>query len=340
MNNRPRKQAGVALIVVLLALSLMVSLAAVIAENVFTQFKRATQREHYQQAYWYSIGVESLAKMVLEQRFDENSDTTNLSQAWAVEEQNYPLDFGEVTGRIYDRQACFNMNVFANSAISGGSTERTFLIAVFARLLEAQEIDSYQAEVIADSLAEYVDSDDTVASNNGVEDSYYESMTPSYLPPNGEIANSSELRAVQQVGGAVIKAMNPLICAIPTTSWRLNINTLSPEQAPLLSAVFSPYLSVNDAETLILSRPFDGWDDVASFYAESQIAAIDETTQDEVESYLDVVSEYYELDALVTVEKSQVRIRTLFYSPDQENTWVVRRQFGGMREQHSDRPDQ
>jgi general secretion pathway protein K len=338
-NRRPRKQAGVALIVVLLALSLMVSLAAVIAENVFTQFKRATQREHYQQAYWYAIGAESLARVALEKSFSD-SDTTNLSQAWAIDEQTYPLDFGRVTGRIYDRQACFNLNAFASSALNDSASERDFLVEVFVRLLESQQVDSYQAEVIADSLSEYLDSDNNVERNNGVEDSYYESMLPSYLPPNGQIAERSELRAVQQMSGSAMAAMSDLVCAIPTTDWRLNINTLSLQQAPLLTALFSPYLSIIDAQTLISSRPYDGWDDLNSFFLESQIAAIDGSTQDEVKAYLDVVSEYYELDALINVDMSQVRIRTLFYSPDRENTWVVRRQFGGMREQYSDRPDQ
>ncbi|MGX9417950.1 type II secretion system minor pseudopilin GspK [Vibrio sp. RC27] len=340
MMKGPRKQSGVALIIVLLALSLMVSLAAVIAENVFTQFQRATQREHYQQAYWYAIGVESLAKVVIKQSFEDDSDTTNLSQAWASEEQIYPLDYGTVVGRIYDRQACFNMNVFANAALTSDGSERTFLIDVFSRLLDLQELDNYEAEVIAGSLSEYLDSDDNVDVTDGVEDSYYESLTPSYLPPDGEIADTSELRAVQQMTSPALTAMKSVVCALPTTDWLLNINTLSEQQAPLLVALFSPYLSLSNAETLISSRPYDGWADVESFYTESQIASIDESTLDDAERYLDVVSNYYELDAAVTVEKSQVRIRTLFYSPDESNTWVVRRQFGGMREQHSDHPDQ
>jgi general secretion pathway protein K len=337
--NRPSQQAGVALIVVLLALAFMVSLAAVIGENVFTQFQRATQREHYQQAYWYAIGVESVAKVALKNSFSDD-DTTNLSQAWAVGEQTYPLDFGTVVGAIHDRQACFNLNAFANPALNTSTDERRFLLAFFARLLESQQVDSYQAEVIADSLSEYLDQDDTVASNYGLEDGYYQSLMPQYLPPNSEMAEPSELRAVQQVSGTAMSAIKTLVCALPTTASRININTLSPSQAPLLTALFSPYLSLNDAQTLIASRPYQGWETVNDFLAEPQIAATDVSTQEKVRGYLDVVSDYYELDALVNVDTSQVRIRTLFYSPDKENFWVVRRQFGGMREQHVDRLDQ
>ncbi len=337
--NRPGKQSGVALITVLLALSLMVSLAAVIAENVFTQFQRATQRENYQQAYWYAIGVEALAKVALKESFND-SDTTNLSQPWAVEERHYPLDYGDVVGQIFDQQACFNLNVLASDSLTASGSERPFLVEVLLHTLELQQVDSYQAEMIADSLYEYLDRDNQVDTALGLEDSYYESMTPAYLPPNGLIADESELRAVQQVSGDVMQKMHGLWCALPEADWRLNVNTLSLQQAPLLAALFDPYLSLDDARSLLESRPYEGWADLDSFVAEPQIEAIDNQIVTQVKGYLDVVSDYYELDALVTVDASSVRLRTLFYSSDRENIKVVRRRFGGMRERIPDHPDQ
>ena len=53
-----RSQQGVALIVILLIVAVMVSLAAAMSERMFTQFQRATHQINYQQAYWYSVGVE------------------------------------------------------------------------------------------------------------------------------------------------------------------------------------------------------------------------------------------------------------------------------------------
>ena len=49
-----RSQQGVALIVILLVLAVMVSIAASMADRLFTQFKRAQNQLNYQQAYWYS----------------------------------------------------------------------------------------------------------------------------------------------------------------------------------------------------------------------------------------------------------------------------------------------
>ena len=64
MNNRQR---GVALIVILLLLAVMVSIAASMADRLFSQFKRASNQVNHQQAYWYSVSAEALAKVALEQ---------------------------------------------------------------------------------------------------------------------------------------------------------------------------------------------------------------------------------------------------------------------------------
>ncbi len=330
--TRKSSQRGVALIVVLLLLAIMVSIAATMTERMFTQFQRATQQVNYQQAYWYSIGAEGLARTAIEQSY-KDSETINLSQAWALEEQTYPLDYGQLRGHIVDKQACFNLNVL--HSVSG--SEKAYVSQVFQLLLEELDVDNYQAEVIADSAREFVDADERVQSIYGVEDSYYESMLPAYVAPNGLIADISELRAVQQVGGDVMYKVAPYLCALPTDDWRLNVNTLKPEQAKLLSAMFSPNLSESDAEAVLENRPFDGWGSVDSFLAESQIAASGESVIEQAKGYLAVDSQYFELDVEVLVEQARVRNRSLLYSDDKETATVIRRRFGGISERVSDR---
>ncbi|MCV5738165.1 general secretion pathway protein GspK, partial [Escherichia coli] len=79
------------------------------------------------------------------------------------------------------KQACFNLNVLSRVQPTGQQTTRPYLVQVLQRLLEESDVEPYQAEVIADSTWEYIDSDSTVRSTTGVEDSTYESMKPSYL---------------------------------------------------------------------------------------------------------------------------------------------------------------
>lgn len=331
----PNAQRGVALIVVLLLLAVMVSIAATMSQRMFSQFQRANHQLGYQQAYWYTLGVEVLAKAAIEQSY-QDSDVISLNQPWSQQHQTYPLDYGVVTGSLVDAQACFNLNAFAGLLPSNEPTP-PYLYRMWRVLLDEVEIDNFQAETIADATWDYIDADDRVNRSNGAEDSLYESMTPAYLPPNGLLADASELRAVYQVSGEAMHQLSPYVCALPTQDWRLNINTLPPEKAPLLVAMFSPYLNEANAKSVLESRPFDGWDSVASFLAEPAIAAVDNAHREEARAYLSVDSHYFELDAQVMVDTSRVRVRSLFYSSNKKDATVVSRRYGGVSERKLDR---
>ncbi|MDN2479948.1 type II secretion system minor pseudopilin GspK [Vibrio agarivorans] len=331
-----RKQRGVAIIVVLMILAVMASIAASMSGRLFTQFKRATNQINYQQAYWYSLGVEALAVVGIEQSY-KDSDTINTSQAWALEEQTYPLDYGVARGRIWDRQACLNLNAIGSATIPTNSNQRPYIMRVWQYLLEAVDVDNYLAETITDSTYEFIDPDNSTQTISGVEDSYYESVQPAYLTANSWIADSSELRAINGVTGEIMQKVAPMVCALPTDQWVLNVNTIEPHQAPLLEAMFHPHLSDSDAKNLIEGRPYDGWDSVDDFLAESEMSSVEAGVRDEAKAFLGVDSQYFELDAQVWVEQSRVRIRSLLYSDNRETASVVRRRFGGISERVSDR---
>lgn len=331
-----KKQRGVALIIILLLLAVMVSIAASMADRLFTQFKRSTSQINHQQAYWYSIGAEALAKVGLEQSF-KDSDTINLSQPWALEEQTYPLDYGTLKGHLVDKQACFNLNALSSLTVTPGSDKSPYLVKVLQNLLQELDIESYQAETIAQSVWEYVDHNDSANSTLGVEDSFYESMSPAYMAANSLIADSSELRAINQVSGEVMEKVRPFVCAIPTSDFRLNVNTIQPEQAALLTVLFQPALSLDQAKELIENRPFDGWASVDDFLNEKELANVKEEARKQVKGYLAVTSAYFELDAELLVGESRVRVRSLLFSNDKQTATVISRRFGGIGERVSDR---
>ncbi|MEZ9231596.1 type II secretion system minor pseudopilin GspK [Vibrio amylolyticus] len=329
------RQRGVALIVVLMMLAVMVSIAATMSSRLFTQFKRGSNQLSYQQAYWYSMGAEALAKVAVEQSY-QDSDTINLSQPWALEEQTYPLDYGTLNGRVVDKQACFNLNVFAQVKNDSSQSSKPYLVSYWQTLLEELEVESYQAEVVADSTWDYISKENSMQSFSGAGDSFYEALSPAYMAANGRIADISELRAIQQVSGEVMQKVAPYVCALPSDDWRLNINTLDTDKVALLVALFQPHLSEQNAMSLIESRPFDGWSSIDDFMTENTISVIEENVRNEAKAYLTVDSAYFELDAQVLVNDSRVRIRSLLFSDNRETATVVRRRFGGISERVSD----
>ena len=325
------KQRGVALLVVLLLLAMMTAVAATMSERLFGQFKRSANQINYQQAYWYSIGAEALAIEGIEQSYKDN-DTINLSQPWALEEQNFPLDYGTLTGRLVDRQACFNLNALVEVKAGSNGQNAPYLVTVLQDLLSALEVDDYVTEIVAHSAWEFVDTNTTVNSVTGVEDSTYEAMSPDYMTANSVLADESEFRAINQVSGEVMAQVRPFLCAIPTSEFRLNINTVMPEQAALISAMFGNQLSVSDAQQLLEDRPFEGWSSVDQFLSESPLAALSDAIKKQVKAYLSVDSAYFELDAQVVVGESRVRIRSLLFSANRETATVISRRFGGIGE--------
>ncbi len=332
-----RSQKGVALIVILLLLAVMVSVAASMADRLFTQFKRAQNQINYQQAYWYSLSVEALAKYGIEQSYQDNPDSINLSQPWANEFNSLPLDYGTVSGKLIDAQACFNINALAGLEASAGGSQVPFLVARFQNLLEELEVENYQAETISQSLWEYTDSNDSVNSPSGAEDSYYESLSPAYLSANTLLADSSELRAVKEVSGDAMEKINPMICALPTSDLRLNVNTIPVEHAALLVAMFYPNLSASQAKEVLDGRGPDGWASIDDFMSQAVLSSLSDEVKKEVKGYLSVDSKYFEMDAEVLVDNSRVRLRSLLFSDDKKTATVVRRRFGGIGERVSNR---
>ncbi len=332
---RKNSQKGVALLVVLMIMALMTTIAVSMASRIFVNFNRAESQVRYQQAYWYAQSVESLAKYALKESFAKE-DSVTLSQPWAVENQTYPLDGGSATGSVYDQQACFNVNALKNVK-STNTGNNPFLVVVLQQLIELKGVDAHDAEIAAASTWEYVDTDDSVQSALGVEDSEYETRTSPYVVPNNFMGDISEWRAVNGVSRGLFDLVAPLLCAIPTDTLVINVNTLTEKDAPLLSALFYPNLSVEQATQLIVDRePIDGWTKVEDFLAESALAGISAENREKLKQYLDIKSKYFELDTNVIYDSTSLRMRALLRKDDDGSVTVLRRRFGGVSGRNTD----
>ncbi|WP_028024306.1 type II secretion system minor pseudopilin GspK [Enterovibrio calviensis] len=330
-----QSQRGVALLVVLLIMALMTMVSVNMASRMFVNFDRAESQIRYQQAYWYAQSVESLARFGLEESFGDD-DTVTLSQPWAVRDQIYPLDGGQATGNVFDRQACFNVNGLRDIKPTENGTNPALVIAL-QQLIESQDIDSFEAETVAAATWEYVDVNTNVQSPLGVEDSEYEARSIPHVAPNGLIADISEWRAIHGVTREIYEKVSPLLCAIPSNQLVVNVNTLTEDDAPILTALLHPNLSEDQAKQLINERnPVDGWKDVASFIAEPVLSGLSDEDKEKLQKNLDVRSRYFELDTEITLDSTSLRLRALLQRDDNGTVTVVRRRFGGMSERDPD----
>jgi general secretion pathway protein K len=77
----------------------------------------------------------------------------------------------------------------------------------------------------------------------------------------------SELRAVAGMTGPVYARIRPWLCALPTTDLSpIDVNTLSPDQAPLLAMLAPDQIGLVAARRALAARPAAGWSSVGDFY--------------------------------------------------------------------------
>jgi len=327
VSQHPGKQRGVALITVLLAIALISIIGVEMSGRLQFQLRRTQASLLSEQARWVSLGAERFALQVLQQDFEDDPEHSHLGQSWASGEQVFPLDdAGTLKGEVRDLHGCFNLNALAGGGEEQAQLDKRLELEQFQALLEALEIDSYDAEQLAASLRDWLDSDDNETEGRGAEDSEYTSHTPAYLPANGLMVAVGELRAVAGSSMAIMQKLRPHICVRPLDrEMAVNVNTV--QQAYLFEALFTPHLSFSAAEDLLSARPDNGWETVDSFLQESQLQGI--SIADELKQQLQVRSRFFELQTITEYEYASFKMRSMMQR-NEDDTWtVVSRRFGG-----------
>ena len=124
-KNRTQNQRGVALITVMLIVALAAIIAAQMTTRLQMQMQRSVNTSFNQQAYWYAMGAEEFSKRILIHDFKSDANVTHLGQAWAQEQSTYPVDFGEINGKINDLHACLNLNALRVDKNSSSSANNS-----------------------------------------------------------------------------------------------------------------------------------------------------------------------------------------------------------------------
>lgn len=258
-------QGGVALIMVLVILAL-ISLIATQLVSVRNLYSHRTQNMLMADNAWgYAVGAESLAKIAIHQSL-KNEDTVHLDQPWASQSVVFPIDGGQLMAAVQDLRSCFNLNTLAET---GGATDsqNNFDKAspaqqVFRRLLilsAAKAGIDVDANILAARARDWLDADAMPTGFEGREDEEYTGYAQPYRTANQQITSISELRTISGFEPKLVDWLEPLVCVIPgNTDLTINVNTINEEQPQLLASFFED-LSVDEAASILASRPEDGF---------------------------------------------------------------------------------
>lgn len=293
---RARKsERGAALLSVLLMVAVLAVIAATTLDRLALSTKLSTNGNALAQGRMFSYAAENIAAARLEDLVSRDAAQTTLQGGWLGKEQRLPIPVGIATATVRDGGNCFNLNSLVssdagkNQASAAGQEQMTSLMVVLG-------INENIGRSVAAAAADWADSDVTQLPG-GAEDDDYRGAAKPYLAANRLYAHPSELRAVKGVAPAVYAKLQPWLCALPEAILSpLNVNTLLPEQAPLLAMLFPPNrMSASMARSILAKRPANGYGSLIRFWEVPELAAQD--AQPLVQGQVKLTSKYFLLDS-------------------------------------------
>ena len=323
-----RKQQGVALVAVLMIIAIVVVIAVNMTGRLQLQLQRQQNIQQQQQAFWYAMGAEQFARVLLSRTL-AGQETVHLGQDWALSGASFPVENGTIAGDISDLRSCFNLNALQNVVpASGGRVEQTAAQKAFVRLLELKATElSIPAEYLSARLGDWLDEDSLLSSAGSAEDDDYAALRFAYYSANTLMASVSELRVILDITAADYQLLAPLVCVVPEdNSLLLNVNTLTEDSAVLLAAAI-PELSEQAALDIIAERPEQGFTSLDELFALPQLSSI--TVPDDAKSLLSLKSDSFQLTATTAYLESGFVLTSVLKINDNNQVKVLARRFGG-----------
>lgn len=303
------RQRGVALLTVLLLVAVMAVLVIGMLDDIRFGVRRVDNASAVAQAQWHALGAESLARAQIERLAQRDPARTTLAGDWNGRPFLFPIEHGAIRASLADGNACFNLNSVVDGAPGEYLIRRDAGVSQYRALLLALGFPEHQAQALVDTLVDWIDSDQE-RSAAGHEDEAYARGRNGYRTGGTLLAEASELRALRGYTPAVYARLRRYVCALPGDDLSpVNVNTLEPEDAPVLSMLTGGGLDPARARRVIAARPADGWPDFESFWHEPGMDGIGGGV---AQQQIALRSRYFRLHAEVDYGTAQVVLSALF----------------------------
>lgn len=300
---------GAALLVVLLLVTVLSGMAIAMTDDIRFAVRRTANIRMTAQAQWYARGAETLARQVIQRSWKQTPARTTLQDPWAAQGVTFPIDGGMIAGRIADAGNCFNLNSVVAQGAKGDYARADAGRDSYVQLLTAVDIPPEIAAGLAATLVDWIDTDD-IPGGRGAEDETYARRDPPYRTAGTLLAEPSELRAVAGYTEDLYQRLRPFVCAQPSVDpSRINVNTLTEADAPLLVMVTGGALRVAEARRAIARRPPAGYGSVDEFLAEDVFAGL--ALEPAARGQLDVRTRYFMAESQVRYYDAAVVMTSL-----------------------------
>jgi len=293
MNIRNNK--GIALVITLLVLTLLIVVILEFSQGMRVEARAAANFRDDIKAYYLARSGVTFAIAMLEDddKTDQNYDSLN--ELWAQKIPPIPLGDGFVSVEITDEDSRINVNKMSTGfGTVNGETMRLFMV----RFLKQFELE----EDIADSIADWTDTDDSERIPVGAESNYYQSLEDPYEAKNKPFDSIQELRLIKGLENETYNKLQKFL-AVNSDGW-INMNTAGKEVIMSLSE----NLSGEIADEIIAFRgenPFPTKQDFKNNISMS------EDVYNEISKFVDVKSNYFSIISRGEVNQSRKIIRAI-----------------------------
>lgn len=303
----PREERGAALLAVLILVAVTGAIAAAAMEKLSLARGVAINAAALDQARAYADGIERLALLTVDDMIAEDPDRTTLAGGWngAVRRVPLPNGAGMAELRLRDGGNCFNVNSVVEGDPRTRLTRRNSGVEQLAGLMRVLGTGPAEAQRIAEAAADWADSDSTPGPG-GAEDSAYAGGEAPYRTANTLFADPGELAALAGMTPEIMARLRPWLCALPTAELSpININTLLPEQAPLLAMLAPGQLEVDRARRILAERPANGWNNQIEFWRIDALRDLNVPLDTQLQ--LQLRTRWFALDVAVTLLEAELR---------------------------------
>ena len=318
------KDKGVVLLTTLLVMAVMAAVSVALIDQIRFAVKRAGNVQDFAQADWYLKGAEDFAEQYLSEQLGEfDGPARNLALQSGIP-AILPIDGGTISLFVRDGGQCVSLN----SVIRGQA-------GLLRQLFETIGWSPVDAAQIMPIIQDWVD-EGTQVLPGGAEDFTYLGRDPAYRTPNAPFTSFTELRLLEGMSEERYRSIRPFACVreIPegdetsgTAGSEININTLTPAQAPLLAAILGGVNYLQQAEQLILDRPSEGYTSESLRASPIVIDIQDENSSGNFLDYLTFEPQYFWVEARIDY-LSATRIAAFEFSIENDQLTRLYRGLG------------
>jgi len=242
-----KNERGVALVMVLALVALVAVWAVQSADEDWISLRRA---ENMQLASKTWLAVESGQALALRTLAADDAAVDSLDEDWALDWPSFPVDDGEIAGRIEDANRYINLN----DLIDTKGVVVADAVAVVKRLFSRLALDTQ----LVDALVDWMDKDNKPYGSGGAEAHAYANKP--YTIKNAPLDSMNELLLVQGFDREILKKLAKVVIIRPSKGVSgVNINTAPAEV--LLS--LADNIPQGDVEAMIQKRDSAAYQNVA-----------------------------------------------------------------------------